>query len=735
MIESTNLERQRKVMAIRLGRWMRRASRTACVVPLTALVAALVVVGGLADGPRFLTAAVILPQLFLLERSAGTRGSLALLALTLWPLAVLWPVGSLLEALFRTPVGIATGLDLAGVPLGALWIISRNGEGPVRRYLLVALTVLTINIALYSLTIASTTGAVAAVLGWLLSIRGVRGPRPSRTRDTRTSLTIAGLSLGLGPMVGLFVSGLGPLWPLTQFVSGAMGQEPAGIGPAAPIVPIAAVACFVAAACGLARGSRIALVSAVVLSLEMSAHAVTMIVSAVLRMRPDQTPRDIETVRDIVGASLCAAVLCGYALLLFRARAHFRARMPRQVQRVLWPVVLGTASVAIVAVTTLPGDERTLAVVFATGLLGLTAILVTNAACAPRMQTYSAPEGFRLLHHRNGRGYSGMGTWAGTKHWMTEDRSAGISYRVSKGVSVSVGGVVGNPARRDEAIEQYSSHCIEQGWMPVLYGVDESTAAMLNGRGWEVQVVGEEARIDVHTWSTSGRSMQDVRTSVNRASRAGVTYQLGRFTDFGGEARRAIVDLCAGGARGRALPEMKFTLGGSREIRDEDTRIAAAIASDGGVLAVTSWLPEFDEHQEIAWILDVMRRRPSAPNGTMEALIAFVISEARTRDVATVSLSATPLIRSDGTPTIAGTESIVALGEKYYGFTSLMKFKRKFQPRQEQIWVAYQSAANLPLLSAALLALYLPGMRLSRLLQYACRPSSPEDQGSEQASP
>jgi lysylphosphatidylglycerol synthetase-like protein (DUF2156 family) len=48
--------------------------------------------------------------------------------------------------------------------------------------------------------------------------------------------------------------------------------------------------------------------------------------------------------------------------------------------------------------------------------------------------------------------------------------------------------------------------------------------------------------------------------------------------------------------------------------------------------------------------------------------------------------------------------------EPVYGFRSLLKFKRKFQPEFRPLIMAYPDPVTLPLIGAALVRAYLPGI-------------------------
>jgi len=57
--------------------------------------------------------------------------------------------------------------------------------------------------------------------------------------------------------------------------------------------------------------------------------------------------------------------------------------------------------------------------------------------------------------------------------------------------------------------------------------------------------------------------------------------------------------------------------------------------------------------------------------------------------------------------------------EPYYGFKSLYRFKQKFQPEHQPLYLCYKDGAQLPAIALAIGKAYMPGMSvrdLTRLL-------------------
>lgn len=314
--------------------------------------------------------------------------------------------------------------------------------------------------------------------------------------------------------------------------------------------------------------------------------------------------------------------------------------------------------------------------------------------------------------------FSHMVTWKGNDLWFGQDSV--VAYRQHRGTAVTLAEPVGPQESRAAALQGFARFCDEQGWTPVFYSVHDDTAEMLRSIGWETIPVGVESIIDVPSFSLSGKKRQDLRTATNRAAREGVTARWTRFVDLDPSTATAVEQICSGWADDKALPEMGFTLGGFDELRDPSVQLMIAVTKTGIVQAVTSWLPTSGG----GLVLDVMRRGPEPMPGVMEFLIAQTVLRAQEDGVATVSLSGTPLAPHDAASTnttdvLAG--KLARFLEPAYGFGSLRRFKEKFTPAHERLWMAVPSGFHLAGVSTALVHAYVPEFRLRDLRTLTAR--------------
>ncbi|MBI0089304.1 DUF2156 domain-containing protein [Bifidobacterium sp. W8113] len=319
-----------------------------------------------------------------------------------------------------------------------------------------------------------------------------------------------------------------------------------------------------------------------------------------------------------------------------------------------------------------------------------------------------------------GESMSFMTTWEGNSYWFSPSGHSGIAYRLLHGIALTTTGPFGDPDEYADDLDEFTRFCTAHSWSPVFYSIHKPQRDLLAARGWSTLTVGTEMVVTPSLWQTKGKKWQDIRTAINKAKRDNITDLLTTFNDASWDVQSQIVDISEQWAELKALPEMKFTLGGLDELRDPRMAILYAVDDQGKVLAVTSWMPTYRQGQVIGWTLDFMRHRTDSPNGIMEFLIARMAERLRDQGTAEfMSLSAAPLAGMDGgedrTAFLQHALHLVAdLMEPAYGFRSLFFFKKKFQPSEHPVYICYPDPAQLAQIGLAVVQAYLPNLKASQ---------------------
>ena len=376
---------------------------------------------------------------------------------------------------------------------------------------------------------------------------------------------------------------------------------------------------------------------------------------------------------------------------------------------------------AVVDPIVLPGHDLTSVAFQAVGPLFWAVFIV--AAVVLMRQTRSEM-GFadrlraRALIRRHGGGTLGfMGTWPDNVYWFSEDRDAVVAYRVINGVAITMSDPICPPDAAGRVIREFAAFCDANSWVPVFYSVHPQYLPVFDELGWQHMSVGEETLVRTTGLELTGKPWQKVRQALNRGIKEGMTTVWTSWDELPLATVAEINAISEEWVAEKELPEMGFTLGGMAELKDRDVRLMLAVGPDGRMQAVTSWLPVYRDDGVVGWTIDFMRRADGSMNGIMEFLIASAALHMKEEGAEVLSLSGAPLAAKplapgeeppEPTPMTRLLEFLGKTLEPAYGFSSLFRFKAKFNPEYETISMAYPDPLALPTIGVAIGRAYLP---------------------------
>lgn len=318
-----------------------------------------------------------------------------------------------------------------------------------------------------------------------------------------------------------------------------------------------------------------------------------------------------------------------------------------------------------------------------------------------------------MLRADGGGTLSWMTTWDGNAYARTADGI--VAYQRRAGVALALADPLGPEATRAASVGEFIRMAEHAGLVPCFFSADEATRAAVPPT-WRSLVVADDTIVDLPGLQFTGKQWNSVRSSLNRAGREEMTFRMTRLKDEPWGVRqqlRAISEMWVGD---KGLPEMGFTLGTLVDAEDPDVRLALAIAPNGDVDGFLSWLPVFGGGGDTrGWTLDLMRRREGGFAPVMEFLIGSSAKLFSEEGAEIMSLSGAPLAHDypPGAGMIATlSDKLAEILEPVYGFGSLHRFKQKFHPRYETLYLLYRDESDLTRIGGALTRAFLPDATL-----------------------
>jgi phosphatidylglycerol lysyltransferase len=290
---------------------------------------------------------------------------------------------------------------------------------------------------------------------------------------------------------------------------------------------------------------------------------------------------------------------------------------------------------------------------------------------------------------------------------FSESGRAFIMYGVEGRSFIAMGDPVGAEEEKQELVWKFREVCdLHAGW-PVFYQVQRENLHFYLDLGLTILKIGEQARVDLGSFSLEGGSRKWMRKMQRRveAESCGFTMEPGAtiLDDL-----RAISDSWLAEKKTR---EKGFSLGFFAD--DYMRRFPIAVVrKEGRVVAFANvWTSGTKEELSV----DLMRHLPDAPAGVMDYIFLHLILWGQQEGYRWFNLGMAPLAglenRSLGTLWNRVGALTYRLGENFYNFQGLRQYKDKFDPVWEPMYLASPGGLALPRILTNLAALISGGLR------------------------
>jgi lysylphosphatidylglycerol synthetase-like protein (DUF2156 family) len=259
---------------------------------------------------------------------------------------------------------------------------------------------------------------------------------------------------------------------------------------------------------------------------------------------------------------------------------------------------------------------------------------------------------------------------------------------------IALGAPVGRREERSALIRQAQTQARAANARLSFYGVGPEFAADAADAGLILRKTGERALVDLASFSLDGKSRQVLRTHRNRHIKLGahVTVEPSGAAGPLFETLRPISDDWL--ARHGGL-EKGFGLGRFERAYLDQLPLALVRLEDRIVAFASLW-PTADKSRIC---VDLMRFVDDAPKGVMDYLFAELMLWAKADGYKTFDLNTAPLsgVTFDPAAPIATAAArfIYERGEAIYNFQGVRRFKAKFDPDWEDVFLALKPGVSL----------------------------------------
>jgi phosphatidylglycerol lysyltransferase len=264
---------------------------------------------------------------------------------------------------------------------------------------------------------------------------------------------------------------------------------------------------------------------------------------------------------------------------------------------------------------------------------------------------------------------------------------------------VILGDPIGEQSEISNAIEEFQEIADIHGFTPVFYQVSDDMLPYLHGHGFAFFKLGEEAFVDLKTFSLSGSKQKGLRTLKNKFNRESFEFELIK-PPFSAGFIEELREVSNEWLQGRK--EKGFSLGFFDEEYLNKAPIAIVRDEEKKILGFMSIMYVYDNKQTIS--VDLMRFRPDAPAGIIDFLFLSLIDWSKEAGYGRFNMGMAPLANVGLSRFAFLSEKIAAQlflhGHFIYHFQGLRQFKQKYTNIWEPKYLAYRRKSSLPFIMA-----------------------------------
>ena len=283
---------------------------------------------------------------------------------------------------------------------------------------------------------------------------------------------------------------------------------------------------------------------------------------------------------------------------------------------------------------------------------------------------------------------------------------AAITYRVEVGVCLASGDPLGDPTAWPQAIDAWLTLCQAYGWAPGVMGASSAAAQAFREAGLNALELGDEAILHPDSFRLSGPDMKPVRQAVTRARRAGLTVRIRRHRDLSADEMAQVIKRADAWRDTETERGFSMALGRLGDPADGDCLLVEAVqepaASD--VVAMLSLVPWGTNGVS----LDLMRRSPQSPNGTIELMVSELCLQSEDIGISRISLNFA-MFRSafeEGAQLGAGPvarlwRGLLVFFSRWWQLETLYRSNMKYQPEWVPRFACYEDARLIPRVGVA----------------------------------
>jgi phosphatidylglycerol lysyltransferase len=288
--------------------------------------------------------------------------------------------------------------------------------------------------------------------------------------------------------------------------------------------------------------------------------------------------------------------------------------------------------------------------------------------------------------------------------FFSSTRRGLVSFRVANSVALALG----DPVARDReefcrVLREFMQFCADNDWRVAFHQVPATALCDYAEAGLKSLKIGEEAMVNVQSFTLEGRPMKTLRSGVRKIGNLGYDTRIHQPPI----PAHVMDQLKAVSEDWLALPgrrERGFTLGQFDEHYLTACPIMTVEDKDGEIWAFANFIPDYAPGETT---IDLMRYRRDAPNGLMDFLFVRLFEYTRAEGYQRFALGLAPFAEVGSAADAPTREKALRLLMErlsfVFSYKGLWAYKEKFHPDWEPRYLIYESELALPATTVAII--------------------------------
>ena len=271
--------------------------------------------------------------------------------------------------------------------------------------------------------------------------------------------------------------------------------------------------------------------------------------------------------------------------------------------------------------------------------------------------------------------------------FFNESRTAFISFKVTRHFAIVLEDPVSESLfEKIEIIKSFEARSLANGFITAYYRVPEESLEMYKSLGKKFLPIGEEAVLNLTTFTIDGGKMKPTRSAVNRLSAEGYIFKVYLPNQKEGLLQK-LEQVSDHWLKDLNQEEVAFTQGVfDRVILKQQT----ILTIEDGEEKVYAFLNLVKDYAPGEATYDLIRKEPDSPNGILDMLLVKTFLYLKDEGYTSVNMGLAPLSGIEGVNITQKTIKYAYNNLKVFAqFKGLRKYKEKFFPEWNKKYLIY----------------------------------------------